>query len=232
MKIALWFHCRISGGAHPTSRHGPATPEINKEHALSVVTEQMNQIHQCGLSDAASRFVVCVNGTNDDYRTMRRLSGAEVISHGQDAAGELPTLGLLDNWVRKNPDYFVIYAHSKGVCWPGDGFRQSWRRCLMRHVIKNWGGCCDALAAGHQMAGAHWLTRNEYPQHPEALQHGIWGGNFWAARGDYLSKLKPVQANRSWDDKYDAEMWAVSGAPKPVKDFAHHWPNIADCSRA
>lgn len=232
-KIAIAFHCRISGGAHPVSRHGPATPPINREHAVSVVTEQVNALHASGLVEAASEFIIGLNGTLEDYRTMKGLAGeCNIVVHGPDAAGELPTLAVLEDWVKTHPDWYVLYFHGKGVCWPGDPLREAWRRCLMRATVWNWEQCVAALDEGCEMAGGHWLTAGKFPISAAVLPHGIFGGNFWWATTKYLSRLKPVQPNRTWEDKYDAEMWPVSGLPDPVRDFAPHWPSLSECGKA
>jgi hypothetical protein len=231
-KLVVFYHTRFSGGEHPPTRHGPATPALNTQHALRVVEEQMNQLRECGLADAAE-VVIGLNGGLEDYKTLRRMTGfGEIVVHGEQSAGEFPTLELLYRHCVKNPQDNVLYFHAKGVCWPGDPFREAWRRCLMYHVVMNWELLCGSLNAGCRMAGAHWLTPQDYPEYRAVLGTGIWGGNFWGARADYINMLKPIPPNRTWDDKYDAEMWPVSGRPQQVMCFASHWPSLISCGQA
>lgn len=231
-KLVVFYHTRISGGAHPESRHGPKSPALNREHALSVVDEQMQQVRDCGLADVAE-VIIGLNGGLEDYKTLRRMTGfGHIIVHGEESAGEFSTLKLLHEHCVKNPNDNVLYFHAKGVCWPGDPLREAWRRCLMYHVVRNWQLCCDALNTGYRMAGAHWLAPQDYPHMAYAMGTGIWGGNFWSARADYINLLKPTPANPTWDDKYDAEMWPVSGNPQQVMCFASHYPSLISCGQA
>jgi hypothetical protein len=231
-KIAIFFHARISGGAHEDTECFKGNSAIIAEHGEKVLAEQIGVIRNSGLLEASSHFFVGLNGDAHDYKTVVKHSPeAEIIMHPKGSASELPTMGAIERWVKSNPGYLVLYLHTKGVCWPGNPFRAAWRKCLMTHTVKNWEQCVTELVTGYDMVGPHWLTAHKYPHASAALPHGIFGGNFFWTTSNYLRRLKPLQTDHSWKERYQAEMWPTSGNPK-VRGLADHWPDIKDCSRA
>lgn len=239
--IAIWYHVRISGGAHPDNALFPGNPDLDEAHALSVVGEQVGDLRESGLLDGADNLVIGINGGPNDFRSMVRLigHGAAIFMHGPEASSELPTMARLEEWAKESPGWDVLYLHSKGVSWPktkpGWELRQAWRRCLMRNTVQNWTDCVQALRDGYDMAGAHWLTAEKYPQSASALPRPIWGGNFWWTTSDYLAQLPPLislerDMDLSWRYRYQAEQWPTSGKLPRVKDFVpDHWPGLGRC---
>jgi|GEM_PF-2201622 hypothetical protein len=235
MKIAIFFHARISGGAHGPSPAFAGNPAIDPGWATAVVQEQFSALYAAGLMDVADTMFIGLNGGASDYRILKGMvPDANVIVHGEHAASELPTMAFLENWVKDKNGWYVLYLHAKGVCWPpskeGWELRQAWRRCMMHHVVINWTRCAHDLQAGYDMVGAHWLTSDKYNNAPaEALQRGIWGGNFWWSTSEYLRQLKPLQKDHRWSERYFAEMWPTNNRVPRVKDYAPHWPDLRDC---
>jgi hypothetical protein len=233
-RIAVFYHCRVAGGAHPKNSFAEACPAINQDHAIDVVNEQHAALRLSGLLDSTHSFYVGCNGTKEECEPARKMiaEDGEFICHGVNAAGELPTLRLLEEWVKTHPDWLVFYHHSKGVCWPGPTgeFRRNWRRCLTWALVYEWKRCIRDLESNkYDMVGGHWLSPQQFPG-MEHLKKPIWGGNFFWATGSFLNELPPISKNTDWAHRWDAEHWVGEGRMPSVKDYCPHWPNPVDCA--
>jgi hypothetical protein len=137
-----------------------------------------------------------------------------------EMGGEAVTINALHEYAQTHKGA-IMYAHSKGSS-PGAlrdaGFTMRWRRSMLKHVVKRWHICvqllehCDAV-------GCHWLTKDH-----DAVKFGetkppFFGGNFWAARCDYLRDLPPCPLEPRWD----AESWIGQNNPRVV-DLLPGWP--------
>ena len=88
MKIAIFYHCRLSGGE----------PPINADHAIGIMESQMAALKSTGLANRADHFVIGSNGDTFNYITASILAPdkATVVNHGEDAAANcqpLPCFG-------------------------------------------------------------------------------------------------------------------------------------------
>jgi hypothetical protein len=216
MKIAVYYHCKLSG-------EGIVDPDF----AQLVMAEQMNVLHLSGLLGALTEFHVGVNGGDRDARLAELMAPAPAVVHvhGPSARTEIPTLNLIR--ARLEPGWFILYHHSKGITHPNDLFTAHWRRCMEKACVRNWTHCIGALVNGSDSAGAHWLSRERFGPN---VTTPFWGGTFWWARSEHLLKLPPLP-EPTWANRWEAESWIGKVTPK-VTDFAPHWPNEPDCSKA
>lgn len=217
MKIAIWYHAKISGEGVP-----------NPDAALEVVSEQMSALQDSGLSAASSEFHIGVNGTDSDALAISALcpGNPAFYVHGPEARSEIPTMNKLREWLQ--PGWLVLYHHTKGITHPGEALYETWRRCMQRGCIWNWEECKRLLGTNYESVGCHWLTREKYGP---AVKSPFWGGTFWWAKSEYLMTLPPLPAP-TWENRYEAESWIGLGKKLPrIFDFGNHWPNLAECSR-
>lgn len=130
---------------------------------------------------------------------------------------EFPTLELLREFSINNPEYYVLYIHSKGVSRGKDTFKPAiddWREYLLYFMVDNWRECVSALEKGYDTVGINYL------QTP--LPH--FQGNFWWAKASYIKTLcKPKDTKLIIDDqhkklgfteRHKAEMWLLTGSAK------------------
>jgi hypothetical protein len=132
----------------------------------------------------------------------------EVCDHGADVlSGEVPTLRLLQADCQQDPDQYVCYIHVKGACHP-PGNVDAWRDHLARGVVDRWQECVQALREGYDAAGNEW-----YGSDREAHWRGTWrlhhldlmphfAGNFWWAKGSYISRLPNMPMTTRFDAEY------------------------------
>lgn len=227
MKIAVFFHTRLSGG-----RNVDTGASIDRSFGTRLFVSQMNALRLSGLLEAADIFVVGVNGPEIDSEFVSSFVPEKggVVWHGEKAESLIPTMRCIQEWLPGHEDYAVAFIHSKGATKPNDPFSNAWRDCMMKHVIWDWRKCVADLET-HDAVGCHWL--NNSPNDPNAARWGsnsYFGGAFWWARADYLITLPPlpdkIVDRHSW---YLPELWLGNGKPR-IKDYHHCFPNIQGCT--
>ena len=136
---------------------------------------------------------------------------------------EMETLSYLHNW-SKNHQAYIFYAHTKGVTWLGDPFRNRWRDVLEWNTIGRWRECVRALEDGKDAAGCMWLTPQEWgDQIPNFGDIPYFGGNYWWSTTEFISTLPEVDKG---SDPYYAERWLGLGAhPPDVLDLHPGFPS-------
>lgn len=132
-----------------------------------------------------------------------------------DDGWEQVTLAPLRAYARKH-DGAILYAHTKGASDPSP-INVIWRRWMSHHLIHGWRACHNALRTGrYDAVGCHWLTSEQFGP---MVTTPFFGGTFWMATTEYLSKLpKCAQTSR-----FDAELWIGLARPR-VLDLLPGWP--------
>lgn len=227
-KLAVFYHCRLSGGE----------PPINADHAVGIMASQMAALESSGLAARAEEITIGSNGDTFNYTAALAMAPrkATVINHGRDAQSELPTLALIRHWLRDHLDHYVLYHHTKGAGhWNhGEFFAHQWRQCMERAVVWNWRACIEDLDSGYDAVGAHWLTREKYGSSMGPTYTPYFGGTFWWAKASYLSTLPDILHNArpgNTEDRFMAEKWIGLGYQPKVRDYAPHWPNPTHCGK-
>ncbi len=193
------------------------------DNSMRIVTEQFEAMKSHGLTDAASKVFIGVSGSPGDYMAISSMAfdilGDVHMQHNLQGVGELPTMKLMQDYCKCNPDHYICYLHTKGVIHNGAPVYEAWRKCMERVVIGQWKECVRALECGYDGAGAHWLTPGMFPFIGPVP---YWGGNFFWANAAHLNKLPEIDINA---DRYQAEVWFGKTKKWPkVRDFARHFP--------
>lgn len=212
-KIAVFYHCILSGGSVP----------ISTNHAFRIMSEQMRALRLSGLEEAADEIHIGLNGDTSDLKRAKMVAPekASFYMHGARATTEIPTLNALKKWTMFHPDWNVMYHHTKGASKPLHGGYSEWRSRMERAVVWNWPACVADLSCGIDSCGAHWLTPEQFPQIGSTP---FWGGNFWWATAEFLRTLPPLPS-AVWPNRFHAEMWIGSGPRRPViADYCPGYP--------
>jgi hypothetical protein len=237
MKIAVFYHARLSGGRNYLNYADNKSVAIgNGDFAKNMLIEQLSLLMSSGLYAASNKIVLCINGAESDAEFLRQIApeGCEVVWHGEGAESLIPTFLLIEQWVRDHPGWFVCFWHMKGVIHQREPFYRIWRQCMERCVIRDWDKCVADLAAGYDTVGAHWLTREKYGPmvNPEHGGTPFWGGVFFWATSEYLSRLTPMPKQATCTaDWYWPEHWIGTGGNIKAKDYADHWPGAVPCQQ-
>jgi len=129
---------------------------------------------------------------------------------------ENPTLQRLWESARNDPDKGFIYFHTKGASSPFDAVKANWRKVMTEALIMPWRANYEALNE-NDLIGCNWQNNCHFP------------GNFWMARGDWISHLdSPEQyraehqymwfAGQPWN-RMHAECWIGSRHYHAVKSL-------------
>ena len=201
-------------------------PGLDTDWLFQLLADQMASLRDSGLSDAAEKIFIGVNGTELDRVGVSLLAPKKaVLFASPQGKTELPTMIFMQNWVLSNPGWNVLYFHMKGSKFPNNPFYLNWRACMTRACIWGWRDCVGQLNNGVESCGAHWLTK----ENCRMCTTPIWGGNFFWATSDFLKTLPPLPEDSS-DARYEAEVWIGRGPRAPlVHDFAPHFPSLNTC---
>ena len=144
------------------------------------VTEEIfNTVTSSGLKEQASKIVVSFVGDKADFIKLKTpVEGAEMVYSGSISNYEYPTIKLLQQHCKKNPDDIVLYCHSKGVSEPDNIQKKYWRRAMVKFVIADWEKCVEYLKEV-ETVGYNWVG-NHY------------SGNFWWAKASAINKSKDI----------------------------------------
>lgn len=212
--ICVFFHCLTHLG----------TPPVLQENAVNIIHEQMCQLKASGLLEVCSEFIVGLNGADESLEIANILipAKAKIVLHGLQCRSECRTIVEMEQWVKGNPGWNVLYFHTKGAVTECD-LNNRWRRCMMRGCVDRWEECVQALDQGYEAVGVHWW--------PNKGVHGdqhYYAGNFFWATSSFLRTLPSIY-NRarikesgidSVASRYESEVWLGNGPRLPrVKDM-------------
>lgn len=222
--------------------HIALCPPIDLNFGLNIYWQQMRLLEGSGLLEAASHLHIGVNATAEQASRLDPHTPTKAERHvnGENARSEIPTMRALQKWLPGHEDWYVCYAHSKGITKTDYEPYIRWRRCMESHVIANWRKCVADLDGAYESVGAHWISRAPNPQYNDHklnagadwnLNGHIWGGNFWWTKASFLSTLPALPENsRCRDEDFLAEIWIGSGKRDAIaKDYAPHWPTTPEC---
>ncbi len=222
--IAIFFHGLFFLGDPP--RHMP--------NAGCIISDQITQMINSGLWDAADKIFFGVNGSDESASAANSIipQKATVLYHGLQCRNENRTVEWLLTWAKKNPGWNVLYQHAKGSSHaPAECYAinvsKPWREAMIQDLVVNWRQCVADLDAGHDVACMVWLWDMGW----DKSQH-IPAGNFLWLTSDFAAKLPSLYLRaRIKEDGIDAVTsrfesevaWGNGSRPK-VKAYRSRLP--------
>jgi hypothetical protein len=131
---------------------------------------------------------------------------------------EFPTLDALHAFAKQNPDYYILYLHTKGVTHPIDKqCIQDWLDCMLYFNVELWRENIKALDCGYDASGINVIT--------DPFVH--YQGNFWWAKASYIANLIDIRSlkepkGRLWSERHKAEMWILSNPCARINELYNH----------
>lgn len=210
--IAIFYHCLFALGEPPQQLHS----------AHVIVTHQMAQLAASGLLGAAALFVVGVNGGEESEPFVKQAipAKANVMYFGLRNRNENLTIFALENFVKNNPSWNVLYFHAKSASHSQDSeYGKSaslWREGMAQDLIVNWRQCVEDLET-HDIVCSHWMWNMA-----DGTQH-IPAGNFIWITSNFAAKLPSIFLRErikedgiaALSSRYEAEVYWGNG-PRPV----------------
>lgn len=194
----------------------------NGENWTKMFEQQIVRLQASGLYDIAKYIHIGVNGS---YRMPFNLTKVDVVKRNKNYFSEADTLKDLYQFCRENPEYKVLYFHTKGISFHDvrnlparnasdiDYFDnvELWREYLEYFNIDKWKRCVKELNS-HDTAGTEW--------HPYAnlnckdISIPSYSGNFWWANASYINTLDPNFLDNKEFGRFACEFWIGTGNPK------------------
>lgn len=141
------------------------------------VDEYYELCKKSGLLDAVETiFVDCVGTgelplSNDPKVIITRI-------HEDMTENEAPTHKHMYEFAKENPEYKLLYIHTKGVGKEINHCIEDWIHYMTYFLIERWSTCVDLLDTSSAVGVD---LREDFHLH--------YSGNFWWARADHLSRL-------------------------------------------
>ena len=166
-----------------------------------IFNEQVDLIKSSGLYDYAENIYIGINGAStpnfDDPKILYRINRAQNLEEG-------PTLSSISDFAQENPEYKILYLHSKGVTKTTRSVAD-WRDLMNYFMIECWEECINYLdsfdAVGCNYSEDTWLGH-----------HPHFSGNFWWANASYINTLDHSMLTS--DLRWAREFWIGSGNGK------------------
>ena len=193
MKLAIFYHIgQIGIGAF-------------------VYINQVHRLYTSGLIKKASHIHFGVNGTQELFNVPDKTK----VVYNQNDKEETETLMSLRDFCKENPDYKVLYFHTKGVTKESIN-AESWRLMMEYFVIDRWKECVeylndyDAVGSNLKILGPTTWSDGTQTWEKAGTKHFV--GNFWWANASYVNTLSDEFLES--DFRLDREFWIGTGNGK------------------
>lgn len=159
--------------------------------------EQSALLVDFGLAQASEFVHVGVNGNQipESHSKFRFVQNEEPWTE------ETPTLAALRDFCASNPDYKVLYMHTKGITQPMQS-THDWRKIMEYFCIEKWQDCLNKLDE-HDAVGCLYMDHCYYGFFPH------FSGNFWWANASYINRLD--NSFLAGGIRQNREFWIGSG---------------------
>jgi len=193
MKLAIFYHIgQIGIGAF-------------------VYINQVHKLHTSGLIKEVSHIHFGVNGNQELFNVPENTK----VVYNQNHKEETETLMSLRDFCKHNPDYKVLYFHTKGVSKESMN-AESWRLMMEYFVIDKWKECVeylndyDVVGSNLKILGPTTWSDGTQTWEKAGTQHFV--GNFWWANASYVNTLNDEFLKS--DFRLDREFWIGTGNGK------------------
>jgi hypothetical protein len=190
MKLAIFYHIgQIGIGAF-------------------VYINQVHRLYTSGLIKESDYIHFGVNGNQELFNIPNNTK----VVYNQNHKEETETLMSLRDFCKQNPDYKVLYFHTKGVSKESMN-AESWRLMMECFVIDRWKECVeylndyDVVGSNLKVLGPTTWSDGTQTWEKAGTQHFV--GNFWWTNASYVNTLNDEFLNS--DFRLDREFWIGTG---------------------
>ena len=189
MKIAIFYHIAQMG------------------MSAFIYQQQLHRLYTSGLIGAADYIHFGVNGDNELFNVPDKV----VVVQNKNWKEETETLISLRDFCNRNPDYKVLYFHTKGVS-KGTLTVNAWRLMMEYFVIDKWRECVEKLNE-YDCVGSNLSPVGETLWSNGSITKPVEGsynftGTFWWANAKHIQTLNDDLLYS--DYRIDRELWIGS----------------------
>lgn len=189
MKIAIFYHIAQIG------------------LSAFIYQSQLHRLYASGLIQEADYIHFGVNGDQELFNVPKKA----IIKRNTNWKEETETLISLKNFAEENPEYKILYLHTKGVS-KGTLATNAWRLMMEYFVIDKWKECVNMLNT-YDCVGSNLNPVGETLWGDGSITKPIEGsynftGNFWWANGKHINTLNHSFLYTNY--RVDRELWIGS----------------------
>ena len=207
-------------------------PPVPLPNAGCILSNQITQMRNSGLWQAATEIHVGINGSEESIQPANSIIpvSGQVHYHGLQSRNENLTVMMLLDWAKTHPGWNILYVHTKSASHdPNSDYGRKmavWRDSMMTDLVTHWRRCVEDLET-HDIACMTWLWEMGW----DKSQH-IPGGNFLWITSDFAAKLPSLYDRArikedgigALSSRYEAEV-AWGNGPRPnVKAYRERLP--------
>jgi hypothetical protein len=204
LKIAVFYHVGQIGAWAP------------------IYQSQVHRLYASGLIQESSYIYFGVNGNEQLFSLPENV----IVQRNKNIKEETDTLVSLKNFASKNPDYKILYFHTKGVS-RNTLQTNAWRLFMEYFVIDKWKQCVeylneyDCCGTDYRLAGKTVLSKRRSGWAPKSKSQisddlikypdkhiTFFVGNFWWANASYINQLDEKYLSSYY--RMDRELWIGS----------------------
>jgi hypothetical protein len=169
-----------------------------------IYQQQVHRLYTSGLIQEASHIHFGVNGNQELFNVPEKT----IVKINKNWEDELDTLISLKDFCKENPDYKVLYFHTKGVS-KNTLQLNAWRLYMEYYTIDKWRECVEYLneydCCGTDCYNSKEMFLDKYVQEQ---QFGSWffSGNFWWANASYINTLNSDYLDKNLP-RLSKELW-------------------------
>jgi hypothetical protein len=192
MKLAIFYHIAQMG------------------MSAFIYQQQVHRLYASGLIKAADYIHFGVNGDNELFNVPEKA----IIKRNQNWKEETETLISLRDFCNQNPDYKVLYFHTKGVS-KGTLTTNAWRLMMEYFVVDKWKECVSMLDE-YDCVGSNLSPVGETLWSDGSISKPLEGtynytGTFWWANAKHIQTLNDNFLYSNY--RVDRELW-IGSNPK------------------
>jgi hypothetical protein len=189
MKLAIFYHIAQMG------------------MSAFIYQQQLHRLYTSGLIEAADYIHFGVNGDNELFNVPEKA----IIKTNTNWKEETETLISLRDFCNQNPDYKVLYFHTKGAS-KGTLTVNAWRLMMEYYVIDKWKECVNGLNE-YDCMGSNLNTVGVTLWSDGSISKPVEGsysytGTFWWANAKHIQTLNDDLLYS--DYRIDRELWIGS----------------------
>lgn len=202
------------------------------KHWERLYQEQINSLIISGLYDKCDFIHIGINGDQELPFVLDKMR----VHYNDNKILEANTLQSLWEFCKNNPNYKILYYHSKGVThldnYHCEYTTNAWRIYLEYFVLHKWKQCIQDLNE-YDCVGAEWEnTAKLYNPSTNYSKDDIlphYKGNFWWAKASYINTLDIdyIYCGEKEELRYRSEWWIGTNNPN-FKSYHTSGKNLYD----
>jgi hypothetical protein len=167
----------------------------------------LDRLKMSGLLYRLHHLCVINTGQNiDNARLEKEYAPLKIVYYSENTMEfENATIRFLSVFSKMNPEYKLLYMHTKGVSYTPDHVFysgiQEWNRYMMYSLVDKFEKCLSILKVYDTVGVNYRPTEHGNGQH--------YSGNYWWANCNYIETL-PISYLK---DKYHPEFWLLQNDP-------------------